>query len=126
MRLTFRNEPEGGSWEMRVSLLSVGNWIRSLSHQGPNDFRDAVALPKRVYPPADCPALNTSPDPEGSKGSQETYRGRPGKGWQPTCHDAGAETFCCAGEDTGGDECGTCEFQYGLGGVASSHVIRIS
>lgn len=38
---------------MRVSLAGVGNWIRSLGRLGPDGFRDAVTLPKRMYPPDD-------------------------------------------------------------------------
>jgi len=41
---------EGGSWEVRVSLACVGNWIRSLGRLGPTGFTNARPLPKRIYP----------------------------------------------------------------------------
>jgi hypothetical protein len=51
---------EGGSWEVRVSLASVGNWVRSLGRLGPNGFRNGVGLPKRMHPPEDeIAALST-------------------------------------------------------------------
>ena len=37
---------EGGSWEVRVSLAAVGQWIRSLGRLDPTTaFRDGIPLP---------------------------------------------------------------------------------
>ena len=39
---------EGGSWEVRVSLAAVGQWIRSLRRLDPvTAFRDGLLLPPR-------------------------------------------------------------------------------
>ena len=54
-RIDFiRFTQEGGSWEVRVSLAAVGQWLRSLgripSHLA---FQDAKSLPMVVSPPVD-------------------------------------------------------------------------
>jgi hypothetical protein len=42
---------EGGSWEVRVSLAAVGQWIRSLGRLSPDDaFRKGHPFPPRVLP----------------------------------------------------------------------------
>ena len=59
-RTLSMNMQEGGSWEVRVSLASVGNWVRSLGRLGPDGFKNA-ALPKRMYPPdGEIAALSTT------------------------------------------------------------------
>lgn len=43
---------EGGSWEVRVSLAAVAQWLRSLGQLPPDiAFRDGKPLPKRMIPP---------------------------------------------------------------------------
>ncbi|KAG2065767.1 CoA-transferase family III [Suillus decipiens] len=43
---------EGGSWEVRVSLATVAQWLRSLGQLPPDTaFRDGRPLPKRMTPP---------------------------------------------------------------------------
>lgn len=43
---------EGGSWEVRVSLAAVAQWLRSLGQLPPDTaFRDGRPLPKRMTPP---------------------------------------------------------------------------
>lgn len=43
---------EGGSWEVRVSLAAVAQWLRSLGQLPPDTaFRDGKPLPKRMIPP---------------------------------------------------------------------------
>jgi hypothetical protein len=43
---------EGGSWEVRVSLAAVAQWLRSLGQLPPDTaFRDGRPLPKRMIPP---------------------------------------------------------------------------
>lgn len=43
---------EGGSWEVRVSLAAVAQWLRSLGQLPPDTaFRDGRPLPKRMAPP---------------------------------------------------------------------------
>ena len=45
---------EGGSWEVRVSLAAVGNWIRSLGRIEPHiAFGEGAPMPSRSlpYPP---------------------------------------------------------------------------
>ncbi|KAG1777216.1 CoA-transferase family III [Suillus placidus] len=42
---------EGGSWEVRVSLAAVAQWLRSLGQLPPDiAFRDGKPLPKRMIP----------------------------------------------------------------------------
>lgn len=36
---------EGGSWEVRVSLVGVGNWVRSLGRLGPEGFNNVQEIP---------------------------------------------------------------------------------
>ena len=44
---------EGGSWEVRVSLAAVGQWIRSLGQILPNlAFGKGLPLPPRTMPQA--------------------------------------------------------------------------
>lgn len=43
---------DGGSWEVRVSLAAVAQWLRSLGQLPPDTaFRDGKPLPKRMIPP---------------------------------------------------------------------------
>jgi hypothetical protein len=42
---------EGGSWEVRVSLAAVAQWVRSLGRLRPEDgFGKGVPFPARVLP----------------------------------------------------------------------------
>lgn len=41
---------EGGSWEVRVSLAAVGNWIRSLGRLGPTGFEN-TSIPYSLSDP---------------------------------------------------------------------------
>lgn len=42
---------EGGSWEVRVSLAAVGNWVRSLGQLDPRTaFGQGEPLPPRTLP----------------------------------------------------------------------------
>lgn len=44
-------EQEGGSWEVRVSLAAVAQWVRSLGQLSPKiAFGDGKPLPKRKTP----------------------------------------------------------------------------
>ncbi|KZT28820.1 CoA-transferase family III [Neolentinus lepideus HHB14362 ss-1] len=46
-----RTITEGGSWEVRVSLAAVGQWIRSLGRlESQIGFAQGAALPPRTYP----------------------------------------------------------------------------
>ncbi|KAF8817175.1 CoA-transferase family III [Phlegmacium glaucopus] len=43
---------EGGSWEVRVSLASVGQWVRSLGRLSPQQaFNESTPFPERRAPP---------------------------------------------------------------------------
>ncbi|KAG7088678.1 hypothetical protein E1B28_012649 [Marasmius oreades] len=44
---SFYRLQEGGSWEVRVSLAAVGQWVRSLGRIKPQDaFGDGAPLPQ--------------------------------------------------------------------------------
>ncbi|CCL98720.1 uncharacterized protein FIBRA_00725 [Fibroporia radiculosa] len=62
---------EGGSWEVRVSLAAVGQWIRSLGRLEPAlAFGEGIPMPPRTVPPhEELAALVTSSRSTGSKGS---------------------------------------------------------
>lgn len=43
---------DGGSWEVRVSLAGVGQWLQSLGRFDPDvAFGDCQPMPRRTFPP---------------------------------------------------------------------------
>ncbi|KDQ11111.1 hypothetical protein BOTBODRAFT_57645 [Botryobasidium botryosum FD-172 SS1] len=47
-----RTIADGGSWEVRVSLAGVGQWLRSLGRFDPEvAFGDCQPMPRRTFPP---------------------------------------------------------------------------
>ncbi|KIM29387.1 hypothetical protein M408DRAFT_22760 [Serendipita vermifera MAFF 305830] len=50
MAALYRSMKEGGSWEVRVSLAGVGEWLRQLGQLDPMEAFEGKALPPRSSP----------------------------------------------------------------------------